>query len=106
MTLLPNLLHDRDSLTALFVDPPYTAGGNNAGQRLYTFHQLDHQKLFHLLAYQNNPFLMTYDETPEIKNLVTRNRFHAEQVYRKNAHHKIQPELVITKEPWCDYYQT
>ena len=106
MTLLPNLLDDRDSLTALFVDPPYTAGGSNAGKRLYNFHHLDHQKLFHLLAHQNNPFLMTYDETSEIKNLVARNGFHAEQVYRKNAHHKIQPELVITKESWCDCHQT
>ena len=106
MTLLPSLLRDHDGQMALFVDPPYTAGGRNAGQRLYTFHQLNHQKLFFLLAHQNNPFLMTYDDTPEIKNLVTQNGFHAEQVYRKNAHHNIQPELVITKKPWYNYHQT
>ena len=59
MTLLPDLLHDHDGPTALFVDPPYTAGGSNAGQRLYTFHELDHCKLFRLLADQDNP--ISYD---------------------------------------------
>lgn len=100
MQLLPDLLHGWGQRAALFVDPPYSASGTSAGQRLYTCHDLDHECLFRLLARRRNPFLMTYDATPEIKALVAQHKFHSVPVRMKNAHHETRTELVITAEPW------
>jgi DNA adenine methylase len=43
-----------------FLDPPYTAGGKKAGNRLYNHHKLNHESLFSLCDNINH-FLMTYD---------------------------------------------
>ena len=82
---------------ALFVDPPYSAGGKRAGQRLYAHNQLDHARLFALLADTNADFLTTYDKSDEIRALVRKHDFHAVQVEMKNTHHAKVPELVITR---------
>ena len=92
-TLLPGLAED----TAVFADPPYTAGGKKAGSRLYAHNALDHAKLFALLDDSRVNFLMTYDCAPEIIELVQRHRFEARQVLMKNTHHRRIPELVITR---------
>lgn len=84
---------------AVFVDPPYTAGGKRAGSRLYVHAELDHAKVFELLADSNVPFLMTYDCAPEIAALVRRFGFSAVQVTMKNTHHSRIAELVITRRP-------
>ena len=105
MQLLPDLLHGWGRRAALFVDPPYTAGGRNPGQRLYAFNQVDHGRLFQFLARRSHPFLMTYDSTPEILDLVAQYGFHTEQIHRTNAHNRVQTELLITPEPWCSYIQ-
>ena len=83
----------------LFVDPPYTAGGKRAGKRLYTHSELDHDRLFELLADGGCEFLMTYDRTPEIEALVRNHGFHTVQVLMKNTHHARIPELVISRRP-------
>ncbi len=100
LSLLLPLLHDENRRAALFVDPPYTAGGKRAGQRLYACHALDHERLFCLLAQARVPFLMTYDAAPEIEAWIRWYGFHAVRVAMKNAHHTHLPELVITPEPW------
>lgn len=94
-TLLPRI----DQEVVLFVDPPYTAGGKQAGRRLYAHSALDHSRLFALLADSGAKFLMTYDQAPEIKTLVEKHKFHAVQVHMKNTHHALMPELLITPEP-------
>ena len=99
MSLLPPLLHGWGRRVALFVDPPYTAGGKRAGQRLYAHHELDHERLFDLLACDGGSFLLTYDAAPAIEKLVIHHGFHAVRVAMKNAHHVHVPELVITPEP-------
>ena len=83
----------------LFVDPPYTAGGKRAGKRLYAHSELDHGRLFELLADRVCDFLMTYDRTPEIEALVRNHGFHTVQVLMKNTHHARIPELVISRRP-------
>ena len=45
----------------VFADPPYTAGGKRAGQRLYSHHQIDHPRLFEILADTRAKFMLTYD---------------------------------------------
>ena len=44
-------------------------------------------------------FLMTYDEAPEIVDLIRKHGFHAVRVLMKNGHHNRIPELVITRMP-------
>ena len=81
-----------------FVDPPYTAaGGKRAGSRLYQHYEVDHAKLFRILAQSNIDFLMTYDCAPEIVALVKAHGFHAVRVAMKNTHHAKLSELVITR---------
>ena len=85
--------------TAIFLDPPYTAGGKRAGTRLYAHSSIDHQKLFGTLADSRMDFLMTYDCSSEIVELIHQHKFHAVSVQMKNAHHNEVQELVITRAP-------
>ena len=84
---------------AVFVDPPYTAGGKRAGKRLYSNHEVDHARLFEVLADSDANFLMTYDRSPEIAELIKRHGFSAVAVTMKTTHHARLAELVITREP-------
>ena len=84
---------------AVFVDPPYTAGGKRAGKRLYAHSEIDHLLLFEMLAESGADFLMTYDLSYEVAALVQKHGFHAVQVTMKNTHHARIPELVITPRP-------
>ena len=85
--------------TAFFVDPPYTAGGKRAGSRLYAHSTIDHAKLFDILATTRPNFLMTYDCSDEVVNLVRNHDFAAVVVEMKNGHHARMRELVITRDP-------
>ena len=88
---------------AVFVDPPYTAGGKRAGKRLYSNHEVDHSRVFRMLADSNANFLMTYDRAPEIVDLINDHSFSAVEVTMKNTHHARLPELVITREPLFEH---
>lgn len=83
--------------TVAFIDPPYTAGGKRAGRRLYSHSQIDHRRLFKILAQTPIDFLMTYDRSPEIAELIAEYSFHAVEVVMKNTHHAHISELVITR---------
>lgn len=85
--------------TVVFVDPSYTAGGKRAGKRLYAHNEVDHPKLFELLADCGAEFLMTYDRAPEIVSLSEKYGFHVVRVMMKNTHHARIPELIITPKP-------
>ena len=87
------------SRTAVFADPPYTAGGKRAGIRLYNHSDIDHPHLFAILADSGADFLMTYDESAEIVELIERHGFHAVRVTMTNTHHSRQRELAITRRP-------
>ena len=88
-----------NAAAAVFVDPPYTAGGKRAGKRLYAHNEVDHPRLFELLAESGAEFLMTYDKAPEIVSLSEKYGFHAVRVIMKNTHHARIPELIITPKP-------
>ncbi len=97
ITLLKQLLlSDGIRNIAVFIDPPYTAGGKKAGQRLYNHNCVDHARLFAMLADSSANFLLTYDESPEILDLIAYHGFHAVRVVMKNTHHAKVSELVIT----------
>ena len=86
----------RGSDVALFIDPPYTAGGKNAGKRLYKHHHVDHRELFELVVNSGVNFMMTYDASEEIWELVCEHRLHTVSVYMKNTHNRKLRELIIT----------
>ena len=46
MRILEPLLHGWGRAAAVFLDPPYTAGGKRAGARLYAHSEVDHARLF------------------------------------------------------------
>ena len=83
--------HRKD--TAFFIDPPYT----QAARRLYTFGEIDHRKLFKAATTITGDFLMTYDDTKEIRNLAKEHGFQTALVAMKNTHHEIMNELLVGK---------
>ena len=99
MQFLEALLENCRQSTVAFVDPPYTAGGKRAGQRLYAHAKLDHARLFEMLAESRINFLMTYDCSDEILSLIRKHGFHVVQVTMKNTRHELIPELLITSQP-------
>ncbi len=100
MELLPRLLCQWGRKAVVFLDPPYAAkGGKQAGTRLYAHFDIDHSRLFELLAEHQATFMMTYDAAPEIINLVRRHDYEAVRLSMKNAHHHHLSELIITSDP-------
>ena len=84
---------DRQS-AAFFVDPPYTA----AGRRLYRFATVDHRTLFSLIGKVAGGFLMTYDDSSEIRQLTVEFRYESETVAMKNTHNACMNELLVGKD--------
>jgi DNA adenine methylase len=80
-----------------FVDPPYTAGGKNAGKRLHTHNEIDHEKLFALMDSMCGSVMMTYDDAPEARTMAALRGFRVEAVPMKSTHHEIIHELLILK---------
>ena len=99
LTLLGESLSSSGTRTVVFADPPYTVGGKRAGTRLYNLNDIDHERLFALLANSKVDFLMTYDKSPEILRLVKSHDFRVAQVFMKNTHHASVSELLITRHP-------
>jgi len=89
--------HLNNPQAVFFLDPPYTAGkhGKQAGKRLYTHSELDHEQLFHCVCHIQGDFLMTYDNSEEVRSLATRYGFDMRLVPMKNTHHANVSELVI-----------
>lgn len=79
---------------AVFVDPPYTAGGKKAGSRLYTHSVVDHTELFRLAAGLGD-VVMTYDLAPEVLALAEQFGLQARPIAMKNTHHAVMNELLI-----------
>jgi DNA adenine methylase len=82
--------------TVFFFDPPYTAGGKRAGNRLYNHHEMDHGLLFSLCD-NIDYFLMTYDISNEIEILAKRYDFKIKKIPMKNTHNTEMKEYIISK---------
>jgi DNA adenine methylase len=85
-----------NSNNTFFFDPPYTAGGKKAGNRLYNHHELDHELLFSF-CYNINYFLMTYDISHEIEMLAKKYNFEIKKIPMKNTHNMKMKEYIISK---------
>lgn len=94
--------HMQDPDSVFFIDPPYTAAGKKAGKRLYTHSELDHRELFSMASRLQGDFLMTYDDTEEIRELVRQFGFDLACVPMRNTHHAELSELLIGPNlRWC-----
>lgn len=91
-------LHNGNKNAAFLIDPPYTAAGKKAGERLYTHHAIDHEKLFSVMSKVKGAVMMTYDDTPEVCAMSKRYGFSISRVPMKSTHHQVHNELVITKK--------
>lgn len=78
-----------------FIDPPYTASRKKAGSRLYKYHEVDHEKLFQLAERIDGDFLMTYDDSEEVRALALKHRFETRLVSMNSTHHATMNELLI-----------
>lgn len=86
-----------------FIDPPYTAGGKNAGRRLYKYHQIDHEYLFRICSSLSGDFLMTYSDAKEVQEMAAQYQFQVRSILMKNTHHATMSELVIGRDLlWLD----
>jgi DNA adenine methylase len=90
-------VHLNNPQAVFFIDPPYTVGkqGKRAGKRLYTHNELDHEQLFDYASRIQGDFLMTYDNSDEVRSLARRYGFDMRLVPMKNSHHIEMSELVI-----------
>ncbi|HEV3317097.1 MAG TPA: DNA adenine methylase [Candidatus Angelobacter sp.] len=79
---------------AFFIDPPYAG----AGQRLYRHFEIDHRKLFETVAELSGSWLLTYDNSKEIRTLAREFGFATKRVRMRTAHNSVKVELLINRE--------
>lgn len=105
LKVIQNFASRRDAV--FFIDPPYTAGGKKAGNRLYRYCDLDHDQLFKICESIQGDFLMTYDNADEVKVMARRHGFQMRLIPMTNTHHARMEELVIGKDlTWMDGFPT
>lgn len=75
-----------------FIDPPYTV----AGKRLYSHFSVDHEKLFLMAAQIKGRFMLTYDDTWEIRSLAEKYSFPHKTIPMKTTHHLQKNEIIIS----------
>lgn len=75
-----------------FIDPPYTV----AGKRLYTHFNIDHDALFALVSQLKGKFMLTYDDTDEIRALVEKHNLYFRTIPMKTTHHIQKNEIIIS----------
>jgi DNA adenine methylase len=78
------------------IDPPYYVKGST----LYTsfYKPEDHQILSKVILELNRPWILTYDNSPEIQNLYRRNRQYRFNLNYTAAHKRIGTELLIASK--------
>lgn len=91
--------HRNDPQAVFFVDPPYT----KAARRLYRHWEFDHQQLFVDLSMCKGDFLVSYDDTDEIRALTEKFELQWRAVSMKSTHHATKRELLIGRDSsWLD----
>ena len=84
--------HKNNKSAYFFIDPPYT----KAGKRLYTHFDIDHDKLFYLTAKLSGKYMLTYDDTPEIRELAKKYNLKYKTIPMKTTHHVQKNEIIIS----------
>jgi DNA adenine methylase len=84
--------HQNEKNFYFFIDPPYTV----AGKRLYTFFDIDHEGLFAAVAKLKGRFMLTYDDTEEIRELALKYKLPFKTIPMKTTHHLLKQEIIVT----------
>lgn len=87
--------------TVMFLDPPYTFGPRAPGTRLYRHAALDHVRLMDATASLRVPFLMSHQNTPEVRALAWERGLQTRDVAMITAHNARQGELLISRDFRC-----
>lgn len=87
-------LAPQKSLVA-FIDPPYTAHDNSAGNRLYDEYEIDHAELFNVCARLSGRFYMTYDDNIIIRKMIREYGYRCERIAMRSTHHQTRYELFV-----------
>jgi len=80
-----------NEMAYFFIDPPYTV----AGKRLYTYSSINHERLFELTAQLKGKFMLTYDDTIEIRQLADKYNLQYRTIPMKTTHHLEKNEIII-----------
>ncbi len=75
-----------------FIDPPYTV----AGKRLYTYFDIDHERLFELTSKVKGKFMLTYDDKTEIRQLADKYNLQYRTIPMKTTLHYKKNEIIIS----------
>jgi len=75
-----------------FIDPPYTV----AGKRLYTHFEINHKRLFELTSQIKGRFMLTYDDTSEIRQLAEKYCLQYRTIPMKTTLHYKKNEIIIS----------
>lgn len=78
--------------TFFFIDPPY----KKAGKRLYTHFDIDHELLFAQTAEIEGRYMLTYDDTEEIRSLIEKFKLNFRTIPMKTTHHVQKNEIIIS----------
>lgn len=81
-----------DPKAVFFIDPPYTI----AGKRLYSHFKIDHERLFELTCQIKGHFMMTYDDTEEVRHWANKYNLKYKTIPMKTTHHLEKNELLIS----------
>lgn len=84
--------HMADSHTFFFIDPPYTV----AGKRLYNHFEVDHHRIFELASQMEGHFLLTYDDTKEVRALADSFSLPYRTIPMQTTHLITKEELLIS----------
>jgi DNA adenine methylase len=95
LKVLPTFKRSFDN--AFFVDPPYTANGKGPGIRLYRHAEIDHEKLFTLLAQLRGACFVTYHPAAPVKRIGEQFGFKSSTTGMRTTHHRHRRELVFLK---------
>ena len=81
-----------DEKAFIFIDPPYTL----AGRRLYNHYRVDHHRIFELASQMKGHFLMTYDDTPEVRNWAKEFHLPFDTIPMQTTHLVTKEELIVS----------
>lgn len=81
-----------DDKMFFFIDPPYTV----AGRRLYNHFDVDHHRFFELASQMKGHFLLTYDDTDEVRDLADNFGLAYQTIPMQTTHLITKEELLIS----------
>ena len=78
---------------AFFIDPPYIT----AGQRLYKHSEIEHLRLFETVKEISGDWLLTYENTKEVRAFAKAFGFATRRIPMRTTHHRVKTELLISR---------